>query len=130
MRTVQAFIAANRFGMGAAPGELEYLSHDPQGALLQQLANPVWPVEFGGLPTSDDALQEAARIQMQRQELLRVSTGTTAAGAMAAAKAMGQQIRDIYNLEASRRTMASVSSPTPLVERLVEFWGGNRRYAA
>ena len=125
MRTVQAFIAANRFGMGAVPGDLEYLSHDPRGALLQQLANPVWPAELGGLPTSDDALQETARVQMQRQELLRVSTGATAASAMAAAKAMGQQIRDIYNLEASRRTMAAVSSPTPIVERLVEFWGNH-----
>lgn len=125
MRTVQAFIAANRFGMGAAPGELEYLSHDPQGSLLQQLTNPVWPAELGGLPNSDDALQETARIQMQRQEMLRVSAGTTAAGATAAAKAMGQQIRDIYNLEASRRTMAAVSSPTPMVERLVEFWGNH-----
>jgi uncharacterized protein (DUF1800 family) len=38
---------------------------------------------------------------------------------------MGQRIRDIYVLEASRRTMAAVSSPTPFIERLVQFWGNH-----
>lgn len=125
MATFEAFIAANRFGMGAVPGDLEYLSQDPKGALLQQLANPVLPADLEGLPRSGDALQETAQIQMQRQALMRVGGGQAGANAMSAANVLGQRIRDIYVLEATRRTTAAVASPTPFVERLVQFWGNH-----
>jgi uncharacterized protein (DUF1800 family) len=69
MSSPAAFIAANRFGMGAGPNELTYLSHDPRGAVVQQLANPIAPPVFDGLPSSAEALRQAKQLQDQRKQL-------------------------------------------------------------
>lgn len=37
---IEAAIAANRFGLGARPGDLPAIAPDPQGWLLDQLQGP------------------------------------------------------------------------------------------
>ena len=46
-RLREAFIAANRFGLGARPGQLPTLASDPRGWLESQLdAEPAFPTAF------------------------------------------------------------------------------------
>lgn len=65
MVTVQAAIAANRFGLGARPGELAEIGADHEGWLLAQL----------GLDTNAaaDESQGSAEILRESQRLQRVS---------------------------------------------------------
>jgi len=45
----EAFVALNRFGLGAAPGDLDRVAADPRGWLAGQLARPpVLPPELAG----------------------------------------------------------------------------------
>ena len=56
---VSAFIAANRFGLGAAPGELAAASIDPRAWLKSQLAGtPETPAALADLSDSADVLVE------------------------------------------------------------------------
>ena len=56
---VSAFIAANRFGLGAAPGELAAASIDPKAWLKSQLAGtPETPAALADLSDSADVLVE------------------------------------------------------------------------
>ncbi|OBX35812.1 hypothetical protein A8U91_00146 [Halomonas elongata] len=49
----RAIIAANRFGLGARPGELQEIAHDPKEWVLAQLEQPAPPDEaLLGLPGS------------------------------------------------------------------------------
>jgi uncharacterized protein (DUF1800 family) len=125
MATQTAFIAANRFGMGAGPGELDYLSRDPKGALLQQLTDPITPSILDGLSTGAEAIRQAKQIEEQRKQLRLVSNGDTQGQSADMLKSMEQQLHGIYTDEASRRTLAAVISPTPFIERLVQFWGNH-----
>ncbi len=62
MITVQAVIAANRFGLGARPGELAEISEDHQGWLLEQLG--------GDARAEQNGLQDSAEILIEFQRLI------------------------------------------------------------
>ena len=56
---METAIAANRFGLGAKPGELDKADRDPQRWLLDQLQGPPRPAgEIRDLPDSADVLVE------------------------------------------------------------------------
>ncbi|MCY7355641.1 MAG: DUF1800 domain-containing protein [Lysobacter sp.] len=62
----EAASAANRFGMGARPGELAQL-RDPRDWLLAQLRiDPAAPARFAGLPASSEYLRREAQFQRER----------------------------------------------------------------
>ena len=76
---VSAFIAANRFGLGAAPGELAAASIDPKAWLKSQLAAPPeTPVAFDDLSDSADVLVEQIS-KRPAAKALRVQPGIMAA---------------------------------------------------
>ncbi len=53
--TIQAVIAANRFGLGAKPGEIGRISGDPKGWLLGQLTPETeLPAPLRALPPTID----------------------------------------------------------------------------
>ena len=64
----ETVIAANRFGLGARPGDLEIIDRDPRSWLLEQIdTKPDQPAEFRRLPNSADLVVEAQDIRkMQR----------------------------------------------------------------
>ena len=41
MKHIEAAIAANRFGLGARPGEIQAIAQDPQAWLVEQFSPPV-----------------------------------------------------------------------------------------
>ncbi|WP_165837703.1 DUF1800 domain-containing protein [Zavarzinia aquatilis] len=108
-----AFIAANRFGLGARPGELSALAGDPRGALLEQLkATPV-PTD---LPDTAGALEIAG------------SRRAMTAGTTMDANDDGRPdnpIRDLYLREVTARFARCVASTAPLRDRLVLFWSNH-----
>src|SRR6478672_7043441 len=62
---VSAFIAANRFGLGAAPGELAAASIDPKAWLKAQLsATPEAPAALAELTDPADSFLEIRRLTL------------------------------------------------------------------
>jgi uncharacterized protein (DUF1800 family) len=58
MSLLDATIAAQRFGLGARPGELEAIAHDPKGWLLAQLEGEDDFAALDGLPSSASRITE------------------------------------------------------------------------
>jgi len=66
--SVEGFIAVNRFGLGAKPGELETASADPRGWLKAQLAGaPVVSQNLQALPSSQEILAELDKLRAARR---------------------------------------------------------------
>ena len=142
MALEQAFIAANRFGMGTRPGDLRQISGDPRGWLKQQLERPELPAAIASLPPPRRQVERffALRVQIQAERKALAQNGALASargGTMAepaalerapqkpAQNALAEPVRELYLSEAIARTEAAVASRTPLVERLVAFWSNH-----
>jgi len=111
MTTVEAFIAANRYGLGPRRGALAGIASDPQGWLLRQLgpADGALP-HLRGLPRSSDVLVEFLRVRKNRETRNRFRK---------------ERARPLYREEAARRTIAAIRTDTPYRERLVQFWSNH-----
>jgi uncharacterized protein (DUF1800 family) len=118
-------IAANRFGLGARPGELTSIGGSGRDWLRAQLDGPAPEI-------ADDGLQDSASILAQvydlRQTIRAARAGGEAAGsaaAIGALKKLPQLIRPIYQAEAGARFRESVATDRPFVERLTQFWANH-----
>jgi uncharacterized protein (DUF1800 family) len=106
-----ASIAANRFGFGARPGELDAIAKDPRAWLTRQLTaeapqiagTPAWPAQL------------AEFLQARREKKADIE----------AAKAMRKALRQEFRAAAAQRTIDAANSPTPFRERLVQFWSNH-----
>jgi len=118
MVTVQAVIAANRFGLGARPGELAEISEDHQGWLLGQLGSDS--------RSAHDDLQSSAEIQRESQRLQRISREARRSDseerAETAQRAYRTFIRTQYQTQVTRRYKHAAATDAPFRERLVHFW--------
>jgi len=120
-------VAANRFGLGARPGDLAAIGGSGPDWLRAQLDGPAPEI-------ADDGLQSSASILAQIYDLRqtiraeRVGAGGVATGSAAAIgafKKLPQLIRPIYLAEAGARFRESVSTDRPFVERLTQFWANH-----
>src|SRR5690606_6415003 len=118
MQATDAAVAANRFGLGASPGELQVLRPDPRGALRAQLDGAA-PLIAESLPASHLLLAQA----MARRE---GATGAQAGNQVATA---AQVVRDLYlpayTAEMLARFSQAVTSPRSFLERLTHFWSNH-----
>ena len=112
MSTTNAVIAANRFGLGARPGELAAVAADPRGWLQSQIASP--NPRPGALSVTPDS---ATRV---RDFLEARESGTEAVGRL-----LRGRMRDAYMADAAARTRAAIESERPFAERLVQFWSNH-----
>jgi uncharacterized protein (DUF1800 family) len=117
-----AAIAANRFGLGARPGELAQVGKEPRGALRAQLT--------GGTPALQSAaLKSCAQILSQALQLRRERRQARAAAAQNADAALvmkvAQLYKPIYIAETTARIRAALLTERPLVERLTYFWNNH-----
>jgi uncharacterized protein (DUF1800 family) len=135
MLTQEAAIAANRFGLGARPGDGLIVGADAQDWLSAQL-------ERGPTPTGS-AQPESARVLAQVRELraarqiaaqaranLRQPAGETAPPASPgideqAIREFGQFIREHYLAQTAERHRLAIETDRPFVERLVHFWSNH-----
>jgi uncharacterized protein (DUF1800 family) len=118
MSTKNAVIAANRFGLGARPGELARIVDRPLPWLLQQLDGPsrLHP-ELAALPASAAVLVEVQELRRRQREMRRKGENDE--------KTYGGTVRRHYVDQASARYRAAAASDLPFHERLVHFWSNH-----
>lgn len=118
MVTVQAVIAANRFGLGARPGELDEIGQDHEDWLLTQLGPDA---DTGGdsLPGSAEILRDVQALQQARNQ---ARLNDDSEGREDAAQAYRSFISSQYQTQATRRYQLAAATDAPFRERLVHFW--------
>jgi len=105
MTSVDAFIAANRFGLGPKGGYLSSIAGDPQSWLLRQLGT-----EDGALPYLKrlPSSEEIGRAWMQ------------ARGSREMRKMFNtNRVKPLFRKEIIQRTRAAIETDTPFREHLV-----------
>lgn len=135
MLTKEAAIAANRFGLGARPGDGRAIGKDPQGWLLAQLERPAARPPRG-TPESAKVLAEARSLRVVRQvaEQVRANIARrddSAAPAPSrgideqAIRELGAFLREHYVAQTAERHRLALTTDRPFVERLVHFWSNH-----
>src|SRR5579862_5418521 len=127
-----AAVAANRFGLGARPGEIGAMSDDPRGALRAQLLGGAPLLHNAALQDTATVLTRAAELRAERRDDRRAqardksSTADPAAAGSAvvpeAAQKLQAMFRGVYIDDAGARMRQAVRTDRPFVERLVHFW--------
>ena len=117
-----AAIAANRFGLGARPGELEKPG-DPAAWLLGQLKGPAPVLGDPDLKPSAETLARAIQLRREVVEKRREDRKEAAdANPAKAALKLPAVYRPIYIDEAHARFAHAVGTDRPFLERLTQFW--------
>jgi uncharacterized protein (DUF1800 family) len=116
MRT-ETVIAANRFGLGARPGELATIGADPRGWLTEQIrGTTALPAAVSGLDRSANILRSFQAVRQQKSDRKDV----------AMARDPLAPVRDVlqpaYRSQAEARYLVATQTDQPFRERLVHFW--------
>src|ERR1700722_6153826 len=122
LERVTSAIAANRFGLGSRPGELDAIGGNGRDWLRAQLKDV--PPRLGDtqLRTSSDILVEALDLRREIRASRQAATSADTAGTQAAVLKVPQLLRPIYIEEATARFKQAVSTDRPFLERLTQFW--------
>ncbi len=128
-------IAANRFGLGARPGELAAIGGSGLDWLRAQLDGPAPEIGGDGLQSSASLLTQIYDLRRTIQaERMRAAAARSvderqaaagSAAAIGAFKKLPQLIRPVYLAEAGARFRHSVSTDRPFIERLAQFWSNH-----
>lgn len=113
--TIEAAIAATRFGLGARPGEIRRLADDPKGHLKAQLRTGDAPSAFRGLKSAEASLAPF---------LAAYGQGRGDANREARRRAIADAL-SVYAEEVAARAEAAVATDAPFRERLVRFWSNH-----
>src|SRR5688500_15625281 len=123
-----AAIAANRFGLGARPAELDAVSKDPEAWLMQRLEGAPPELRGDGLVSSSQTLAKAIELRKavaaQRRERKKDS-GAGDQAQVAAALKLPAVYRPVYVDEVFARFAHSVATSRPFLERLTQFWSNH-----
>lgn len=114
MQQLGSTIAANRFGLGARPGELASIGGDGRDWLRAQLRHSPPAIADPQLASSADVLGHAFELQHEIQEARR-SGGDVQ-------QKLPQFLQPIYKNEATARFEQAVATDRPFIERLTQFW--------
>jgi uncharacterized protein (DUF1800 family) len=145
MSLEDAVIAANRFGLGARPGQLRVIAADPRGWLKAQLAPEAEPpAPLAALPSTAEAsgafnawLKSIGITAASASGLYRRSGQTSAMGGGAAMGAPGlppgvsieqsfiKTLGPGYAQAVKARMQVAVTTERPFQERLIRFWGNH-----
>jgi len=112
MALQEAFIALNRFGLGARPGELERVSRNPKEWLRSQITEqPAIPETLQNLPHSSSWFKAQADARHAGKE---------------ARKKLTREIgRPQTKKELQKRIETAIRSDQPFKERLAIFWANH-----
>jgi uncharacterized protein (DUF1800 family) len=116
--TLDAVTAANRFGLGARPGELDRVRDDPRSWLKQQIAGsrPL-PPEIGRLPSSAEIFKTYSELRRDRND-----TKSDGAAAKRLLGGLRAKLVPYYLDQVAARYRVAVHSEESFRERLVHFW--------
>jgi uncharacterized protein (DUF1800 family) len=135
MLTKDAAIAANRFGLGARPGDARSIGSDAKGWLLAQL-DRLPSSAAAGTPESARVLAEVRELRVARQVAAQARANlvrrpdsnepATAPGIDQQAIAeFGAFVREHYVAQTAERHRLAIETDRPFVERLVHFWSNH-----
>jgi len=125
--TIAAVIAANRFGLGARPGELALIGGDAREWLRSQLRAPPPALTAADLRPSAQILAQALdlRHEIQAQRKAAAAGSATSGVEDPGTKRLPQFLRPIYVAEVSARLQHAVATERPWLERLTQFWANH-----
>jgi len=112
--TLEGALAANRFGLGAKPGEIEAASTNPKGWLAQQLRQDDSGPRFAKLESTQTLVVDLVRQQQARR-----------AKDQEAIKAFAMETRQVFLKEMAARFLNGFETAQPFRERLVWFWSNH-----
>ncbi len=112
--SLQGALAANRFGLGARPGEIDQASGDPKAWLVGQLARDESAPRFSNLQRTSELVAELVQRQQARQ-----------ARDQEKLKAFQMDVRQTYLREMAARFFHGFETAQPFRERLVRFWSNH-----
>ncbi|MDJ0748807.1 MAG: DUF1800 domain-containing protein [Woeseiaceae bacterium] len=111
-------IAANRFGLGARPGEIARIGDRPEAWLLDQLDGPSrLPRDLRDLPDSASLFVELQEIRRKQREARRKDEDVV--------QKYGRFLREHYVSQTSARYRHAAKTDLPFHERLVHFWSNH-----
>ena len=123
-KDLAAAIAANRFGLGAKPGDLDVVAGDPEEWLSRQLKGSPPPLKGAGLKPSSETLARVleARQQVMEERRAQKKAGDEDGNQVATALKLPAIYRPVYVDESVARFTHAVSTDRPFLERLTQFW--------
>ncbi len=117
---IETVIAANRFGLGARPGELSRIDDNPSAWLLDQLQGPSQtPAVLKNLPDTATILVEVQALRQQQRNAKRAAGDSPSPDVV---KKFGSIVRRHYLQQTQARFKLASSTDYPFHERLVHFW--------
>jgi uncharacterized protein (DUF1800 family) len=120
-----AAIAANRFGLGARPGELAVVARDPLAWLTQQLEGTPPVLAGEGLKPSSETLAKVIELRKEvsaaRREKKKEGASDDDARVATVLK-LSAVYRPVYLDEAYARFSHAIATERPFIERLTQFW--------
>ncbi len=121
----EAVIAVNRFGLGAAPGELAEAARDPHGWVLAQLrgGTPAYR-ELDALAGSDELLKEFPRWVRSLREM-RAAQAEGMAQQAGVEQSFARHFAPLLQQEVGARFTVAAATRTPVHERLTWFWANH-----
>lgn len=120
---IETIVAANRFGLGARPGELERVDRNPRSWLLDQLQGPSRrPAELEALSHTAAVLLEVQELRREQRRERRMQTDEPAPDIV---RKYGRTVRQHYIDQAQARYRMATATDTPFFERLVHFWSNH-----
>jgi uncharacterized protein (DUF1800 family) len=124
--STEPIIAVNRFGLGAAPGELAAAGSDPRGWLTRQINGPEPAIpEFGRLLSSGEALKAYPRWIASLGRARTALGGSSEVAPSTVEGTFREQLGPIMQEEVAARLAVAASTPMPFRERLVWFWSNH-----
>jgi uncharacterized protein (DUF1800 family) len=124
MISQDAVIAANRFGFGANPDEMNAIARDPRGWIKAQITpEKKLPAPLAALPsTMDDQMAFFLWLRDYRKELQSKSDDAMKGGVE---KSYVKALAPRYQTAVKARFDTAIGTPTPVFERLVHFWSNH-----
>jgi uncharacterized protein (DUF1800 family) len=123
--SIASAIAANRFGLGARPGELALIGGESHEWLRAQLRAPAPALSAPGLRSSAQILAQALELRRESRAQRNVQSAASARAPEDAVQRLPQYLRPIYTLEVTARLQHAVSTERPFLERLTQFWANH-----
>jgi uncharacterized protein (DUF1800 family) len=124
---IEAAIAANRFGLGAKPGDLAIIDNDPRGWLLDQLSVSAGTSAYlQDLPSAASIIVEvdASRRARRSDQKAQKANGDSTTAADPVAKP-GSVVRRHYLQQTAARFQHAAATELAFHERLVHFWANH-----
>jgi len=115
---IASAIAANRFGLGARPGELAAIGDSGPDWLRVELQSSPPAPEASELRSSSDVLAQALALRREIQAARK-------SGDDGVQQKLPQFLRPIYLSEVTARFRYAVSTDRPFTERLAQFWSNH-----